>query len=120
MRTAFVLAGGGSLGAIQAGMLIELIRSGVRPDVIVAVSAGAINGAFLAYDPCESTTEHIAELWRRVTTRQALGLSWRSLFTMFSARGHLGHSRGLRAMLERELPYREIESSRVPLHIVAA
>ena len=49
-RTAFVLAGGGSLGAVQVGMLAELIGAGVRPDVIVGVSAGALNGAFLAFD----------------------------------------------------------------------
>ena len=36
-RTAFVLAGGGSLGAVQVGMLAELIGAGVRPDVIVGV-----------------------------------------------------------------------------------
>ncbi|MGO9327802.1 MAG: patatin-like phospholipase family protein, partial [Steroidobacteraceae bacterium] len=53
--TAFVLAGGGSLGAVQVGMLAELIGAGVRPDMIVGVSAGAINGAFLAHDPNAQT-----------------------------------------------------------------
>ena len=68
--TAFVLAGGGNLGAVQAGMLAELI---------VGVSAGALNGAFLAVDTSLAMVERINELWRRVTTREALGLSWRSL-----------------------------------------
>lgn len=119
-RTAFVLAGGGSLGAIQAGMLAELIAAGVRPDFIVGVSAGAINGAFLAHDPSKLTADHIAELWCKVNTREALGLSWRTLYSMFFGGGHLGHSRGLRGILERELPYRQFEAARVPLHIVAA
>jgi Patatin-like phospholipase len=39
-KTAFVLAGGGSLGAIQVGMLAELMSAGVQPDIIVGVSAG--------------------------------------------------------------------------------
>ncbi len=32
-RTAFVLSGGASLGAIQAGMLRALYERGVRPDL---------------------------------------------------------------------------------------
>ena len=42
------------------------------------------------------------------------------VFGVFGGAGHLGHSRGLRGILERELPYRQIEVARVPLHIVAA
>lgn len=118
--TAFVLAGGGSLGAVQAGMLVELLAAGVRPDLIVGVSAGALNGAFLAFDPSVSMVERIAELWRRVTTREALGLTWRSLFRLVGLRGHVADSRGLRGILERELPYRRFDATRVPLHIVAA
>jgi NTE family protein len=119
-RTAFVLAGGGSLGAVQAGMLLALTAEGVRPDLIVGVSAGALNGAFLAFDPSLSTVHIIARLWRNVTTREALGLTWRSLFGLFGLRGHLADCRGVRAILERELPYRTFESARVPLVIVAA
>ena len=40
LKTALVLAGGGSLGAVQAGMLIELVAAGLRPDFVVRVSAG--------------------------------------------------------------------------------
>ena len=47
-RTAFVFAGGGSLGAIEAGMLRELVASGVVPDMVVGASPGAINAAFFA------------------------------------------------------------------------
>lgn len=119
-NTAFVLAGGGSLGAVQAGMLIELVAAGVRPDFVVGVSAGALNGAFLAFDPSPPMTERIGELWRRVSTREVLGLSWRSVFGVFGQRGHLADARGLARLLQRELPYRTFAETRVPLHIVAA
>jgi len=119
-NTAFVLAGGGSLGAVQAGMLLELMGAGVRPDLVVGVSAGALNGAFLAFDPSLAMAERIADLWRRVTTREALGLTWRSLLGVLGLRGHVADSRGLRAILERELPYRTFDATRVPLHVVAA
>ena len=51
MKTAFVLGGGGVLGAHEVGMLRALSQAGIRPDVIVGTSVGAINGAFVAADP---------------------------------------------------------------------
>src|SRR5271154_6138996 len=77
--TAFVLAGGGSLGAIQVGMLAALVDEGVKPDLIVGVSAGALNGAFFAHDPSAAMVGKMAAVWASVTRRQILGLSWRSL-----------------------------------------
>jgi NTE family protein len=50
-KTAFVLAGGGSLGAVEVGMLRALAAVGLRPDFIVGASAVAINGAHFAADP---------------------------------------------------------------------
>ena len=51
--TAFVLAGGGSLGAVQVGMLAALARRGVVPDLVVGASVGAINAAYYAAEPDE-------------------------------------------------------------------
>ncbi len=119
-RTAFALAGGGSLGAVQVGMLAELIGAGVRPDIIVGVSAGALNGAFLAFDPSLDTVERMAVLWSRMTTKEVLGLSWRSLLGFFGFRDHIASPQGLRSLLERELPYRLFAETAVPLHLVCA
>ncbi|HKZ95452.1 MAG TPA: patatin-like phospholipase family protein [Hyphomicrobiaceae bacterium] len=47
-KTAFVLAGGGSLGAVQAGMLRALLERGVRAGLVVGSSVGAINAAYFA------------------------------------------------------------------------
>jgi len=119
-RTAFVLAGGGSLGAVQVGMLAELLLAGVRPDFILGVSAGALNGAFLAYDPSVPGVERMADLWRRVRTRDVLGLSAGTLLALLGLRDHLAHARGLVRLLERELPYRQFSETRVPLFVVTA
>ena len=48
---ALVLAGGGSLGAAQAGMLDAVVSAGERFDMVVGASAGATNGAYFAADP---------------------------------------------------------------------
>jgi len=118
--TAFVFAGGGSLGAAQVGMLEELCSAGERPDLVVGVSAGAINAAFFAREPSPPTVTHMASLWAAMTTRTALGLSWRSLFGVFGLTDHVATATGLRALLTHELGYRTFAETRVPLHVVCA
>jgi len=44
-KTAFVFAGGGSLGAVQVGMLRELMSRGVSADFVVGSSVGAMNAS---------------------------------------------------------------------------
>ena len=61
---AFVLGGGGVLGAHEVGMLRALAERGVQPDVILGTSVGAINGAFFAADPTLAGVERLTELWR--------------------------------------------------------
>jgi NTE family protein len=119
-RTAFVLAGGGSLGAAQVGMLAELTAAGERPDLIVGVSAGAINAAFFAADPSPRTVDAMATLWRSITTRRALGLSWRSLLGLVGLRDHVASPHSLRSLLASGLGYRDFSAAAVPLHVVCA
>jgi NTE family protein len=118
--TAFVFTGGGSLGAIQVGMLAELDAAGVRPDFIVGVSAGAINGAFFAHSPGAEAIAAMTDLWSGITTRQIMGWSWRTVLGLLGRRDHLASPRGLRELLERNLPYRNLEHAAIPLHVVCA
>lgn len=46
--SAIVLSGGGALGALQAGALQVLVEAGVRPDLLVGTSIGAMNAVCLA------------------------------------------------------------------------
>ncbi len=50
-KRSFGLAGGGSLGAVHVGMLESLVDAGVRADVVVGSSVGALNGTFFAFHP---------------------------------------------------------------------
>src|SRR5687767_12555674 len=70
MTTAFVLSGGGSLGAVQVGMLRALHAHGYRPDLLIGTSAGALNAAFVASHGY--TSESLAALggaWRQMRRR---------------------------------------------------
>lgn len=75
MTVAYVLAGGANLGAVQVGMLRALADRGVRPDLLVGTSAGALNAAFLASCGLDrrSVTE-LGRIWRGLRTRQLLHL----------------------------------------------
>ena len=47
----FVLGGGGSLGAVQVGMLQALVERRIVPDLVIGTSVGSLNGAVIAADP---------------------------------------------------------------------
>ncbi len=46
-RLAFVLGGGGARGALQVGALLALLEAGIRPDIVVGTSIGAVNGTMI-------------------------------------------------------------------------
>lgn len=101
-RTAFVFAGGGSLGAIEAGMLRELVASGVIPDLVVGASAGAINAAFFACNPHAAGTAQLEALWRGVRRAEVMPWSWRTMLGMLGGRrGHLVDAGGLQRLLSQ-------------------
>jgi len=119
-KTAFVFAGGGSLGAIEAGMLRELVASGVIPDFVVGASAGAINGAYFACYPHMEGTSRLETLWRGVRRADVMPWTWRSMLGMFGGRrGHLVESTGLQRLLARNFGDTQLEGTELPLHVVA-
>jgi NTE family protein len=63
MTTAFVLGGGGVLGAAEVGMLRALFEREIAPDLVLGTSVGALNGAMVARDPTAGVIDRIAELW---------------------------------------------------------
>ncbi|MBW7882007.1 MAG: patatin-like phospholipase family protein [Caldilineaceae bacterium] len=67
MTRAFVLSGGGSLGAMQVGALRALVERDILPDLIVGCSVGALNGSIFAARPGSEAVEKAANVWRSVT-----------------------------------------------------
>ena len=118
--TAFVLAGGGSLGAIEVGMLKALTAHGVRPDLVVGSSVGAINGAYFAGSPDPAGVHLLEELWRGLRGGQVFPFSpLGSLFDLASRRGYLVSPAPLRKLLEQHLPFQRLEETAIPCHVVA-
>jgi NTE family protein len=119
--TAFVLGGGGVLGANEVGMLRALLEAGIVPDMILGTSIGAVNGAVLASDPTTASVERLTELW---TSADEAGIFSGGMLsrisTLAKTRTHAHPNEPLRVMLERALPVRLIEELAVPFQCVAA
>jgi NTE family protein len=116
---AFVLSGGGSLGAVQAGMLEALLERDIVPDVLVGTSIGAANAAFLAADATLRRARALSLLWRSVKSRELFPLGPLRTFRALREGGALFTTAPLRRLIERHTSYSNIEGARVPLRIIA-
>src|SRR3954471_18981917 len=121
MTTAFVLGGGGLLGACEAGMARALLESGVRPDLVVGTSIGAINGAAIAADPTVEGVDRLVDMWGRLSDDDVLGGSmFGRLGALLRTRTSLHAPDELATLLERQLPIQLIEDLPVAFECVAA
>lgn len=120
-RTAFVLAGGAALGALQAGMVHALYERGIAPDLLIGTSAGALNAAFLASRPATvATAEELAAIWRGLRRSDILPLRPATLISGLSGRrDHLMPDRALRRLAARHLQFERLEQAAIPLYLVA-
>jgi NTE family protein len=120
-RTAFVLSGGASLGALQAGMLRALYDEGITADLLVGTSAGALNAAFVASRPqVAATARALARIWRDLRREDVFPVSMRALVGgVCGTRDHLVPDQALRRLIGRYLEFDDLADAPTPLHVVA-
>src|SRR4051794_6139261 len=117
---AFVLGGGGQMGAHEVGMLRALLERGLVPGLVLGTSIGAINGAAVAADPSRAAVERLTQTWSAIERDDVFGGSILGrLGTLARTRTHLHDNGSLRARLSESLPAR-IEDLAVPFQCVAA
>ena len=113
-KTAFILAGGASRGAYQAGCLKRLEEEGITPDLIIGSSIGVCNSLVYASGGAEA-------LWGFWSRARSLGavfspslrhnpLVGNSLFSMD----------GLASMVEREIDFDRCFNSDIELTYIVA
>jgi NTE family protein len=118
---AFVLGGGGVLGATQVGMLRALVEHEIVPDLVVGASVGAVNGAVIAAEPGARSVARLTELWSTLSEAGVFSSSLVSQAARLARQGtHLHSAAPLRRLLEQQLPVRRIEDLVVPFQCVAA
>jgi len=118
-RTAFVFAGGGSLGAIQVGMLRELMRHGLNADFVVGSSVGALNAAYYAGAPNAAGVDKLGRIWCGLQRNDVFPVTLRGLLRFASGEGHLIDPSNLRMLIKRHVPFINLEDASIPVHVIA-
>jgi len=101
-------------------MLAALADAGIRPDLVVGTSIGAINGVFVAADPAESA-RRLESVWRSDEVRTVFRSSFFGQLGRLARSGTHVHSNvPLRRLLEQHLPVRRFDELPVQFQCVAA
>src|SRR5689334_2127602 len=120
-RTAFVLSGGGNQGVSQVGMLRALLEREIIPDVVVGTSAGALNGAAVAYAPNLTGVAQLSAVWEQLRVDHVFPGGKISRAWNVVRRGtHLFGNEGLAAVIHHATPARSFSDLEKPLRVVAA
>jgi NTE family protein len=120
-KIAFVLGGGGRLGACEVGMLRALFERDIVPDLIVGTSIGALNGAAVAVAPTAATVDRLEEIWTSLDKSEVFsGTLFSGAANLVRTRTALQSNQALRGLIERLLPASTFEELEVPFQCVAA
>jgi NTE family protein len=120
MTTAFVLGGGGLLGAHEVGMLQALAEADIRPDLVVGTSIGALNGVLVAADPMNAAAR-LSKMWQGEELRLAFSETiWGRAVRLVRSGTHLHSFESLRRLLADLLPGSDFADLELPFQCVAA
>ncbi|WP_421119644.1 patatin-like phospholipase family protein [Aquihabitans daechungensis] len=119
--TAFVLSGGGSLGAVQVGMLQALSDHRIEPDLVIGTSVGALNAAYVAgHGTGSGSLADLATIWTGLRRRDVF--PFRPLRMGAAALGRapsLCHDGPLRDLIRKHVPFARLEDSQIPVQVIA-
>jgi NTE family protein len=120
LTTALVLSGGGSLAAVQVGMLKALAAREIHPSLFIGSSVGAVNAAFVAGRGFRGQTlDELAQLWRSLGRHDVSPFApHRDLLTLTGTRPSLSGPGGLVRLLSSHLGYARLEDAALPIHVV--
>ena len=95
----YVLGGGGSLGAVQVGMLQALGEHDIAPGIVAGASVGSLNGAVVALNPA-SAANRLSHAWAKITRERVFpgGLLAQARLLQHS-KTHLFPATGLAAVI---------------------
>lgn len=115
----WVLAGGGSHGAVQLGALQAIAETDVVADALLGTSAGALSGAVYAEDPVAGTSR-LSYVWANLGIGDVVTDGWWGLLRPTAlTKASLADSAGERASLESILSARSFTELQVPFGAVA-
>lgn len=118
-RVAFVLSGGGILGATQVGALRALVERDVHADLVVGSSVGALNAAAYAQDSTVDNIERLTEAWLAAVRRGVFprGRMW-ELVHFAAKRLAVYEHNGLSEIIDDAISFRDLSHAPIPLGVV--
>jgi len=118
---AWVLGGGGLMGATEVGMAKALAASHIQPDLIVGTSIGSLNGAVLASAPIEESVQRLTRMWEQMRASSVFGDSLlKRLRNLLNHWTHFHSNDPLRRLVERWVPFSRLEEAHVNVQACAA
>jgi NTE family protein len=118
-EVAFVLPAGGSTGAVQVGALRALAERGIRPDVVVGCSVGALNAAFFALDPSVDQARQLVRVWHMLGRRDVFGAGRaRTLARIIRRHDHIYDPGPLQSLIRCLVPLDDLADAAIPVHVV--
>jgi NTE family protein len=123
-RLALVIGSGGVRGASAIGVVDVLARAGLRPDLLVGCSSGAVFGAGLALGlSSEHLMRLVTTLWSQELTQQRHWHAYAQLLApklaRFDANFALRSERPIVQRLEEAFGDLQLEDLRLPLRVAA-
>jgi NTE family protein len=101
-------------------MLEALTDVGIRPDLVVGTSAGAVNAVAYAADPTSGGISRLREGWRRARRSQVFPLWSPSLILgAIGRRDHLLTNRGLATLIKEFVRIEQLEATVIPAYVIA-
>lgn len=119
---AFVFSGGGPLGALQVGALKALSERGIRPDMCVGTSVGALNATWTAFDPTPEGVVRLENTWLRMKDSDLFpgGGRFKASWARMLVRGNrIFENIGIRRQIETSLGRPRFEDAQIPLAVTA-
>lgn len=110
VKVALVLGGGGAKGMAHVGVIEELIKAGIYPDLIVGCSAGAIVGGLFADQP---DVTRLKDLLLQKRRKHLLNIS------LFNLPFGLTDGNALQEFLEENLQSKTFAELKIPFIAVA-
>jgi len=116
---AFVFSGGVSLGAVQVGTLRAVLEYGIKPDLLIGSSVGALNAAYISQGFTSERVEKLAEIWSGLQRSDVFGsFGIKRIVEIISQPTSISSPKALLHLIAKHVPS-TYEALKIRVHIVA-
>ena len=118
-RVAFVLSGGGTLGAVQVGALRALVERDIHADIVLGSSIGALNGSAYARSSTLENVERLRRAWHHARDARIFprGRVW-ELVQFASRRESVYEHHGMAGLIDSVIDFSDLADAPIPVGVL--